>query len=231
MGSHIRKETVRELLRRRDWAALIQLSHVERGLLRTLVSFTFDPDELVRFRAVEAIGVASGALAESNEEKVRDFIRRQLWLMNDESGGLSPLAPDIIGEVLVRVSGLVDEFGPLLISYLRESPFERGTHAAIVRLSERRPDLFVSAVGDLRQSLHDSDPAVRGLAVRALSMIDPIGSAPLFDAMKDDPSEVEWYDFDRGDLIRTTLADFIGGARQGSNPTASPVHPNTRQQI
>ena len=127
MSLQTRKKVIRKVLSNRDFKEIREWTVSERNPLRTLLSFTYDSDELMRRRAVEAIGLVADHRARKNLEKVRDFIRRLLWLMNDESGGLARLAPEMIGEILVNVPSLIDEYGPLLFSFLQEEPFERGS--------------------------------------------------------------------------------------------------------
>ena len=100
------KSEARELLAARDFESLIQWAEAVASPLRHLFSLTFDASEVIQWRAVEAIGRVAGVQAETDLEPVRDFVRRLLWLMNDESGGLGWHAPEAIGEILVNVPDL-----------------------------------------------------------------------------------------------------------------------------
>jgi hypothetical protein len=82
--------------------------------------------------AVEAAGQMAAVTAESGLEPVREVLRRVIWLMNDESGGVLWQGPEILGEILVQVPDLRPEFAPLLPPYLVEEPFERGWYAGPV---------------------------------------------------------------------------------------------------
>jgi len=170
----------------------------------------------VRWRAVEAIGLVAGDLARPDPERVRDFVRRLLWQMNDESGGLSWLSPEIIGEILVNVPTLADEYAPLLLSYLREEPFERGAHQAICRLARKRPDLFRQGLPLLAGSLGDSDPIVRALAASALGTIDAAKANELLGRFRNDRAAVKLYDFTTGNLYAGTVSELVAGALSGN---------------
>jgi len=95
MNAIKRKSKVKELLRERDYDNLQKWAKNMRNPQRTLLSLAYDTDELIRWRAIEAIGKVAQIQAESDIEKVRDLIRRLLWLMNDESGGLGWHSPEI----------------------------------------------------------------------------------------------------------------------------------------
>ena len=84
----IRKAAARDLLRERDLAAYRHWAAEDKQVLRTLASLLFESDDLLRWRAIEAIGIATGVVWQQDQESVRRAVRRLFWLMNDESGGI-----------------------------------------------------------------------------------------------------------------------------------------------
>lgn len=196
--SILRKERVRQLLAHRDLAGLVSWAGESRDPLGALLSVTYDRDELIRWRAIEAIGAAAALLATSDIEKVRDFIRRVLWLMNDESGGVAWHAPEAIGEILFRIPSLASEYGRLLFQFLRLPPFEAGAHFALARIAAKCPELIRECEQALRRSLEDINPAVRAWARIALRE-EPVP----------DDAELRLYDFSSGELRRTTVSDAV----------------------
>jgi hypothetical protein len=204
----LHKIEVKELLRRGDYAALLRWAASARNPQRILISLSFDRDDLLRWRAIDVFGRVAALQAERDLEKVRDSIRRLLWLMNDESGGLGWHAPEMIAEILVNVPTLIPEFAGLLPSYLREEPFERGTHFAVYRVALVDPRPFVDHVPALTTSLEDPDPAIRAYAALALRTIT--GSSGDRAAGKSQPDDATFmfYDFESGEL-RETKVDGI----------------------
>jgi len=176
---------------------------------RVLLSLTYDQDELISWRAIEASGKVAGLQAGAEIERVRDFIRRLLWLMNDESGGLGWRSPELIGEILVNVPALVDEYASLIFRFLREEPFERGTHFAVYRIASMNPEPFVNNVSELGNSLSDPDPTIRGYAACALHSIDPKSHRQAIEKLQHDQGQVTSYDFDTGLLQQTTVGSMI----------------------
>ena len=209
MSLQARKNALRKVLSTRDLTEIRGWAVSERNPLRMLFSFTYDPDELIRWRAVEAIGLVAGDQANTNLDKVRDVIRHLLWLMNDESGGLSPLAPEMIGEILVNVPSLIEEYGPLLPSFLQEEPFVRGSHLAIWRVAMVRPGVFGDAIEQFRLSLVDTDPAVRAYAARTIMAIDMVQSEGIKMQLCRDDASFSFYEFESGKLRHTTVARMI----------------------
>lgn len=209
-----RRAETRNLLGARDWHELGERARADRSLLRALLSLTFDGDELIGWRAVEAVGRVAGVVAESDPERVRGFLRRLLWSMNDESGGVGWHAPETIGEILVNVAPLIAEYGVLLTGFYRQSPFERGAHLAVYRVASIARAPFVESVPELAQSLTDSDPVVRGYAALALGAIggqDRLGAVKM---LRDDPHPITLYDFETSVLRETSVGRMAAQATE-----------------
>ena len=109
-----RKNELRELLVAHDWTLIRQWADNNNNAFGTLSSLLFDPDRLVVWRTIDAIGRIS---LTSDREKVILALRRLFWLMNDESGGISWHAPEAIAEILGAVPDLIDVLD--LIGFLR----------------------------------------------------------------------------------------------------------------
>lgn len=212
MSESSRKATVRNLLKTRDFDGLWEWADSMRNPQRTVLSLAFDQNELIRWRAIEAIGKLAARQADLDIEKTRDLIRRLFWLMNDESGGLGWHSPEMIAEILVNVPALIYEFSPLLVTYLREEPFERGTHFAIYRIAsvDRKP--FQGNAAELCESLRDSDPAIRGFAALALGAIRAKSYRSAIEKLRGDRNEVRIYDFDAGMLDEMTVEQMAAAA-------------------
>ena len=203
------KAEVRELLVQRDLDGLLAWAGATRNPQRILFSLTFAVDELIKWRAIEAVGRVAGVQAGSDIQKVRDFIRRLLWLMNDESGGLGWHAPESIGEILVNVPALVNEYAGLLPAYLREEPFQRGVHHAVYRVASVNHKPFTESIPKLGESLTDPDPAIRGYAALTLETMGVKSYRSTIEKLQDDHSPVSLYDFDTGQLQDTTVGRLI----------------------
>jgi HEAT repeat protein len=201
-----RQEAAR-LLAAFDLDSLERWAAVEPRAPRVLQSLLFDADELVRWRAVEALGRVAAVLARTGLEPVRELLRRVLWLMNDESGGLLWMGPEVMGAVLASVPALCGEFGVVLTSFLEEEPFRAGTRWALWRLSAVSPDVIREAAAELVPSLGDPDRAVRGLTALALRA----AGADLPD-LAHDRAAFAVFDHRTGEMRSTTVADAAHGS-------------------
>ena len=174
------KGRIEPWLRRADPAALIAdvLQLPLRQAVNPLISFFYHPEPIVRWRAVSAFGAAAAALAESQPEAARVLMRRLMWSLNDESGGIGWGAPEAMADAMARSPRLAGEYHRILISYIRpdgnfleHEVLQRGVLWAIGRLAEVRPDLVVGAAPALGHFLLSADPVHRGLAVRTVGLM------------------------------------------------------------
>jgi len=199
-----RREAARRLLDAFDLAAVERWALSEPQAARLLQASLFDADALVRWRAVEAMGRVAAVRARQALEPVRELVRRTLWLMNDESGGLLWNGPEVLGAVLASVPPLCDELFEVLASFLEEDPFRAGTRWALWRVASARPELVATAAARLSPSLADADPAVRGHAALALSAACGPAAAS---AVTRDPAPLVVFDYRTGVLRSTTVGE------------------------
>jgi hypothetical protein len=203
-----RKNIIRQYLINRDISALQDLARNPTNILRTLSSLLYDREPLVRWRAIEALGKVSKIIFGIDPEKVRRQIRRILWLMNDESGGLCRNGPEAIGEIIYNNPELLDEYGPILISFLDQEPFEAGTRNALARVGGMAPEVFMESVPVIIKSLESRDPYIRGFSVKALLAMNDKSAHDKIKAMIRDYHELDDYDFETGELLRVKESEF-----------------------
>ncbi len=203
------KNKIRELLALRNFGGIIAWAESKRSPQRVMFSLALDADELTAWRAIEAMGKIAAMESRKDLERIRDMVRRLLWLMNDESGGLGWRSPELIGEILVNVPVLIDDFGGLLPAYFKEEPFERGTYLAVARIASINPKIYGENVDQLKESLSNPDPAIKCHAVAALYAIDEKLGQSIAKKLENDTSPVTLYDFNSGNLIATTVRQYV----------------------
>jgi hypothetical protein len=189
-----RRQALEERLRPRDLDGLRQLAAEDPNVLSGLVGLLNERDDLLRWRAIEALGLLCAERVGQGEDgmaTVRDLVRRQLWSMNDESGNVAWHAAEALGEILHRVPPLADEFAHILLQHLEMPIFRAGVLWAVGRLASARPELFRERASELSPYLEDPDPLVRAHAAWALAQLG-VDGAP--------PSGVLFYDFESGEL-------------------------------
>jgi len=173
-----------------------------RKVLSPLFSALCSEEEEIKWRAVSIIGVGVSSLAEADMDGARDILRRMMWSLNEESGGIGWGMPEAMGEILARNENLAQEFTPLLISYIRPDGnflefelLQRGVLWGIGRLAEVQPQLIQSlgAERHLRPYLDSRDSSVRGLAAWILGFVGGGESIPHLSNLLQDGAEIKLY--------------------------------------
>ncbi len=203
------KGLLRRLLQDRALENLVRMALERRDVERALNSLLFDSEEMVRWRALEAVGRVCAVMAAERMESVRERIRRLLWAMNDESGNSIQHAPQLMGEILANVPELIPEFVQYLPSFRDSSRHEQGIAWAMARVAMVAPNALDGCTDELIEFLRSPDSEVRGLALLALSR-DAGGPVELLHSLQHDPSGLRYYDPVRGEFLHTTVAEMAG---------------------
>ena len=180
MKGRIRREQILEILSGSNAAA--DLSELRRDspkkIVNGLFTFLYSPHEIIKWRAVTFMGLFVQDLAEEDMESARNVVRRLMWNLNDESGGIGWGSPEAMGEILACHEGLAREYAPILLSYANmdgnylELPMlQRGLLWGIARFSEVRPHVVMGSKSLFFPCLESDDPAVRGHAARIVGLI------------------------------------------------------------
>lgn len=187
-----------------------------RKVVNPLISFFCDKDAMLRWRSVSALGAVVARLADENRESARVVMRRLMWSLNDESGGIGWGAPEAMGEITARHAGMAGEYGHILLSYLAEDGnylehevLQRGALWGCGRLAHARPERVKPTADSLFPFLASADPYHRGYAAWALR---PLGLAELpsaWAACLKDPSRIPFYV--GGIIYECTVAELAAG--------------------
>lgn len=196
------KKEVFDLLVRDDFSnSLTRLSGLPgRQLVNPLFSFLFHADEIVRWHAVSAMGVVTAGLADKNMESARVIMRRLIWSLNDESGGIGWGSPEAMGDIMARSDLMAQEFSKILISYvlphgnfLEHGVLQRGLLWGLHRLSEANPVLTCGAAPFVRSFLTSRDPLHRGLAACFAETVNDSSAIPYLEKLIRDDSLISLY--------------------------------------
>ena len=205
---------VASLLRARDMDEIVALSEREPNVVSALVGLLNETDDLLRWRAIEAIGVLTGQMAaRDGHTQIRDLVRRQLWTMTEESGGTAWHAAEAVGEMLFNVQSLSEEFATVLASNGATEPWEAPCAWAVARLANSPAKQYLGGeVRLLRKNLGHSDPAVRGHSAVALGRLGDAEAVPGLEKLAGDEARFERYDFSSGELRGMTVGEAARAA-------------------
>jgi hypothetical protein len=148
----------------------------DKQLVGNLFSYFYNKDELIKFRSVTAMGRLAARVEQNSIEQARIILRRIMWNLNDESGGIGWGSPEAMGDILCQSAKLAIEFKSILFSYLapqgnfiEHEMLQRGVIWGVGRYLESNPkDLDTETTDILLQHLFSFDPVKKVYALKAL---------------------------------------------------------------
>ena len=171
-----------------------------RRVISPLMSYIQSSDPDVKWQAVKAMGAVTSKLADEDPESARVVMRRLMWNLNDESGGIGWGSPEAMGEILASHEDLAGEYHRILLSYAMEDGnfqesvlMQRGVIWGIGRLAQIRPGLVKDTAPCFTIFLKSHDAAVRGLTAHLLGRIGAEGTRSELEALTDDEEELQIY--------------------------------------
>lgn len=207
------------------------------ALLAPLFSSLCHPLPRVRGNAVRAFGILVPRMAETDMEAARIVMRRFLWSLNEESGGIGWGAPEAMAAILGASPLLRREYLHLLCSYMRgDGPelFQDGNHLELPLLQrgllagigdlcrDHRQEMVAQDIADdLRAYLASPDYQVVGLAIRCLGFLQETAAAEDIAGFLDHPGRVDVFaageekTMSVGELAADSLAMIAAGANGG----------------
>jgi hypothetical protein len=209
MSRRVLKQRLLATLQQPDLPAIVGFlqSHPPHLLLNPLFIALCNPSAQVRWHAVYGFGQVVSAMADKDPESARIVMRRFLWSLNDESGGIGWGAPEAMAEIMFHSPLLRQEYLHMLVSYMRadgaeifqdgnylELPLlQRGLLWGIGRLCQRyRSEMMEKQiVDDLFAYLSSPDHQVIGLAIWCLGMLGGDCVARKISTFLNHPGEVQ----------------------------------------
>lgn len=173
-----------------------------RKIINPLFSALCSTEQRTRWRAIVAMGLVVARLAERDLEPCQVIMRRLMWSLNDESGGIGWGAPEAMASIMADSKELAAEYAHILVSYMREDGnflehegLQEGLLWGISRLAQVQPGLLLSLHAEqyLLPYLASENPAIRGLTALAFSLLDVRAARAELEALLKDQREFTLY--------------------------------------
>jgi len=196
------KQRVRDLLLADDFDQVLEIfcSFPARRVINPLFSLLCSTEPQIRWHAITAVGAVVANLAQEDMESARVIMRRMMWNLNDESGGIGWGLPEAMGETMARHEGLALEYANILVSYVREDgnylehpPLQRGVLWGLGRLAQTRPELLQNVSSHLQPFLASKDAALRALALWIMGLLGGSQNDSRVETLLEDEAEVSIY--------------------------------------
>lgn len=132
------KKDFLSLLENLDFETIEKSSLSNRNILGWLIGLSYDKESSLSWKAIEAMGHVAKAFVEAGDiEPLRNTIRKLLWSMTDESGGIGWRAAELIGEIIYAKPSLFEDIIPILWSQREEESFLESVLRGIIKLSKK----------------------------------------------------------------------------------------------
>jgi hypothetical protein len=167
------KQAVVAALGKNDLETLLSLARHDRKVLIVLVRLAYDKETLIGWRAIIAIGRVAEQFVRDQYDFLRETVRKLLWSLSDESGGIGWSAPEMLGEIVsadpIRLADIV----PLIaqVYSIEEAVFRPGVLYALRRIAETDPKAVRPFQMLVKHGLSEQDPLSRVHALELVKML------------------------------------------------------------
>lgn len=212
------KKKIIRLMATQDLSGILAklADYTPKALVNPLFSGICHADSTTHWHAVIAMGTTVVRLADQDMEAARVVMRRFMWSLNDESGGIGWGAPEAMAECITCHPKLAEEYCHILVTYMREDgfyleypPLQRGLMWGICRAATKRKELLRThhAATYLPPYLASQDPTVRGLACRAIGSLGNAEVHLTLAPLRADHEPVAWYSPEEDRVITSTVSE------------------------
>jgi len=184
-----------------------------RKAINAVFPYLYSTDPQLKWGAVQALGVLVARLADDDLEAARNVVRRLIWNLNDESGGIGWGSAEAMGEILANHAVLRGEYLQILLSYTREDGnllehdgLLSGALWGLGQVARASAELLSGAAGYLALHLQSSSPMVRAVTVRLLGLLGDNGVRGQVQQLENDVEEVML--FEEGGLRTVRIGEL-----------------------
>ncbi len=167
------KKKIQDALESNDLDTVVSLVNENRRALAILVRISYDKDTLAGWRAIKAVGLAAKELVKTDYEFLREAVRKLLWSLSDESGGIGWSAPELLGEIVSADPTRFSDIVPLIaqVYEIEEEVFRPGVVYALVRIAETDPERVAFYQKIILMSLAEKNPLINIYGLELLECV------------------------------------------------------------
>ncbi len=172
------KKKIQDALESNDLDTVASLVNENRRALAILVRISYDKETLAGWRAIKAVGLAAKELVKTDFEFLREAVRKLLWSLSDESGGIGWSAPELLGEIVSADPKRFSDIIPLIaqVYEIEEEVFRPGVVYALARIAETAPERVAVYQKIILMSLAEKDPLIN---IYGLELIECVWQAAI----------------------------------------------------
>jgi hypothetical protein len=167
------KKYILHSLESNDLDAVVSFVQENKKSLSLLIRMAYDKETLVGWRAIKAMGRVAKAIVKTHNEFLRTTVRKLLWSLSDESGGIGWAAPELLGEIVSSDPEGFDDIVPLIAEVydIEEQTFRPGVVYALARIAEASPEMAAIYQKIIIKSLTDTNPLMKIYALELVELV------------------------------------------------------------
>jgi len=206
------KQSVHELLSKRDFQTLIALCERDRHAWQEVRFSLYSLEERLRWSAVEAAAKLMELWWKSGrQEKVRQYVRTLFWSMNEESGGIGWSSPQAVAEIIATIPEIAEPYGSMMIAHtIDEPPLVNGCLWGIGRMGRLIADSLAFFQKQILATFLIDDARTLGLATWAMGEAGFSPAKPQIEKLSSRAEPVAIYI--NGEFTVRTLHDWAAGS-------------------
>lgn len=134
----ISKKDFISLVEEENFEQIEKIALNNQNIFGWLISLSYDIENPLSWKAIRAMGhVAKVYVNAHNIEPLKNTIRKLLWSMTEESGGIGWRSAELIGEIIYAEPSLFKEIIPILWSKREEESFLESVIRSMIKLSKK----------------------------------------------------------------------------------------------
>jgi hypothetical protein len=195
------KRAIYRELASENWGQLPNLfkNQPSKAVLSCLTGMIRRKNLNIRHKAAGSFGLVIKDLAEKDLEQAREIMRRLVWSLNEESGGIGWGTSEAMGETFFNSPVLAAEFGKFLISYLDQTHnyleftlLRQGVAWGLGRWAQRDPSHLrdKGVCKGLCELIASNDPQLKGNAAWALGWLGDKKAQKILSGLLQDSTKI-----------------------------------------
>ncbi|MCS7203649.1 MAG: hypothetical protein NZ809_04300 [Thermodesulfovibrio sp.] len=134
----VNKKEFLEMVKERQFEIIREICKDNKNVVGWIISFSYDKEDILSWKAIETMGhVAEEYVKADYLEDLRNTIRKLLWSMSEESGGVGWRAAELIAEIIYAEPELFKDIIPILWSQREEKSFLESVLRGVIKLSKK----------------------------------------------------------------------------------------------
>jgi len=208
-GKSLSKQEVEVLVKEYHLGPLIEVAAQDKRIIRNLQRLIYSPDQLLRWRATDALGKVSAVIAVYDPGAISKLLQRLFTAVSDTAASNWGCI-DAIGEIISNRPDQFAGYSPQLYQYASDRALLPEVLRALGKIGGAKPDITRKKAYLFVPLLQDPDTEIRGYATILLGNLGAHEAKEDILKLVDDPVPMELYR--DGNLEKRTIGQLASEA-------------------